>query len=264
MERTLKNTVSVVVVTYNSSALIGECLKSLSSCQEIKEIIVIDNASPDQAVSRVVITDNFSGVKFVANQKNIGYGAAVNQGARIAKGEHLFFMNPDVIVPHGTIEKLVAFMESHPDCGACSPYIQTPTKPWWYSWIVLRMPVAFARSSKKSPYKVKFLLACATLVKRDFFLQLGGFDERFFLYYEDRDLGYRIREKGKFNYVVPSSSVIHFYGKSSATIPIEEKGKILTESRWYFAKKHNLRGLKLWSKIYSPIQKVLCWLASWL
>ncbi len=267
-DRTLKtkNKASVIVVTYNSSSVISECLRSLTnndpSCQEI---IVIDNASSDQETTRR-LTERFPDVRFIANQKNIGYGAAVNQGARLASADYIFFMNPDVVIPKGTIEKLISFMESHADCGACSSLIQTPEKPWWYRWLFLSMPIDIARGrtgKRGSCYKAKFLLGCAVLVKRDFFLEeLGGFDERFFLYYEDNDLGKRIRDCGKFNYTVLSASIIHFHAKSSTTIPIREKGEILTISRWYFAEKHNLWALKLWCKIYSPIQKFLCWLVN--
>lgn len=257
--------VSVVVVTYNSSPLIGECLKSLSGC--CQEIIVIDNASRDQESCRR-LTERFPKVSFIANQKNIGYGAAVNQGAKLISGEYLFFMNPDVMVPKGTIEKLVAFMESHPYCGACAPYIQTPEKPWWYRWLFLSMPidVAIGKIEKRGDfYKTEFPLGCAVLIRRDFFLkELGGFDERFFLFYEDNDLGKRIRGCGKFNYVVLSAPVIHFHAKSTATIPIRKKGKILWESRWYFASKHNSSVLKVWYLISSPVQRFLCWLAAWL
>lgn len=263
--KTENGKISVVVVTYNSSQMITGCLESLTkSSSSHLEIIVIDNASSDQETTRQ-LTERFSGVRFIANQENIGYGAAVNQGARLASGEYVFFMNPDVIIPEGTIEKLVAFMESHSDCGACAPYILMPEKPWWYRWIFLRLPINLATgriARRKDCYKAKFLLGCAVLVKRDFFLKLGGFDERFFLYYEDDDFCRRIRDYGKSSYIVLSVSVIHFYGKSSATIPIREKGKILTKSRWYFAEKHNLRALKLWCKIYSPIQKFLCWLVN--
>ena len=266
--RTLKtkNRVSVVVVKYNSSSMISECLKSLnnndSSCQEI---IVIDNASSDQETTRQ-LKGKFSDVKFIANQRNIGYGAAVNQGVRLASADYIFFMNPDMVVPEGTIEKLISFMESHVDCGACSPYIQTPEKPWWYRWLFLSMPIDIARGrieKRGSCYKVKFPLGCAVLVKRDFFLkELDGFDERFFLYYEDNDFGKRIRDCGKFNYIVLSAPIIHFHAKSSATIPKKELGKILAKSRWYFAKKHNLLALKIWCLIYSPIQRFFCWLVN--
>lgn len=269
-DRTLKtkNKVSVVMVTYNSSPVISECLKALTNgCSSCREVIVIDNASADQKISQQLV-ERFSGVKFIPNQKNIGYAAAVNQGIKLASGEYVFFMNPDVIIPEGTIEKLVVFMESHSDCGACSPYIQTPEKSWWFRWIFLRLPIDLAkgRIEKRGNYhKAKFLLGCAILVKRDFFLkELGGLDGRFFLYFEDDDLGKRISDCGKFNYIVLSAPAIHFHGKSSATIPIMEREKVLAESRWYFAKKHNLWVLKIWCLIYNPIRRSFWWLASWL
>lgn len=257
--------VSVVVVTYNSSSLISECLRFLISndfsCQEI---IVVDNASSDQETCRRLV-EWFPKVSFIANQRNIGYAAAVNQGARLASGEHLFFMNPDVIIPEGTIEKLVAFMESHHQCGVCSPYIQTPNKPWWFRWIFLRMPIDVARGRAKKRrdyYVAKFLLGCAVMIKRDFFLKLNGLDERFFLYFEDDDLGKRIRDQGKLNCVVLSASAIHLHGKSSATIPVAKREEILAKSRWDFAKKHNLLSLKIWCLIYNPLRRLFWWLAS--
>ena len=124
---TLKNKVSVVVVTYDSSSFIDACLTSLVYNNFCREIIVIDNASRDQEDCRKK-AERFSTVRFIANQINIGYSAAVNQGAKLISGEYLFFMNPDVLIPEGTVEKLVTFMESHTDCGSCSPYVKTPEK----------------------------------------------------------------------------------------------------------------------------------------
>lgn len=266
--KTKNSKISVVVVTYNSSSMISECLTSLmKNCSFLAEIIVIDNASIDQETSHRLVKE-FPDVRFIPNQKNIGYAAAVNQGAKLASGEYLFFMNPDMIVPKGTIEKLLAFIESHQDCGACSPYIQTPEKPWWFRWLFLSMPIDLARGKTKkrgNAYQAKFLLGCAILIKRDFFLKkLNGLDEGYFLYYEDNDLGKRIRDYGKFNYVVLSAPVVHFYAKSSASLSINKRGEILAKSRWYFAKKHNLLALKMWCQVYSPIQRFLCWLTSWL
>ena len=239
----------------------------MENCSFLAEIIVIDNASIDQESSRRLVKE-FPDVRFIPNQRNIGYAAAVNQGAKLASGEYLFFMNPDMIVPKGTIEKLLAFVESHRDCGACSPYIQTPEKPWWFRWLFLSMPIDLARGKTKkrgNAYQAKFLLGCTILIERDFFLkELGGLDERYFLYYEDQDLGKRIRDCGKFNYVVLSAPVIHFHAKSSAFLSTNKRGEILAESRWYFAKKHNLLTLKMWCQIYSPIQRFLCWLTNWL
>lgn len=265
--KTEKDKISVVVVTYNSSPFISECLKSLTSNRfSCPEIIVIDNASSDKEVCHQ-IAEKFPGVRFVQNEKNIGYGAALNQGAGMASGKYLFFINPDMIIPEGTTEKLSAFMESHPDCGACSPYIETPERSWLYRWLLFQMPIDVARRkiAGKYCYKVKFLLGCAIFIERAFFLkELKGFDENFFLYYEDNDLGERIRACGKSNCVVLSASVIHFHGKSSAYLPRRKKGEILAKSRWYFAKKHNLWGLKIWYQIYTPLQRFLCWATSWL
>ncbi len=247
--------------------MITGCLESLTkNSLSITEIIVIDNASKDQETSRRIV-EKFSNAKFISNQKNIGYGAAVNQGVKSASGEYVFFMNPDVVLPEGTIEKLVTFMEEHSDCGACSPYIQTPEKPWWFRWLFLSMPIdlAMGKIAKRGYYyKAKFLLGCAILVKRDFFLKLGGFDEKFFLYYEDNDFGERISGLGKSSYVILSAPADHFHGRSSATMPINKISRIFAESRWYFAKKHNLLLLKIRCFIYTPIQKFLCWLISWL
>lgn len=256
-----KNRVSIVVVTYNSSSMISGCLESLNGCSSLTEIIVIDNASIDQENTRR-LAERFPKVKFIGNQENIGYSAAVNQGVKLASSEYAFFMNPDMIVIEGTIGKLIAFIESHPDCGTCAPYVQTPERPWWYRWLFLSMPIDVARGKiekRGDCYKTKFPLGCAVLVRRYFFLkELGGLDESFFLYYEDNDLGKRIRDCGKFNYVVLSAPVIHFHAKSSAFISAKKKAEILAKSRWCFAKKHNLRALKIWYLIYAPIQRFLC------
>lgn len=167
--------VSLIVVTYNSARLLPACLDALLATEYAPfELLVIDNASSDGTPA--LVAAHYPQARLLANTANLGFGRACNLGAAAAQGELLVFLNPDVIVPPGWLGVLAQRMREHPDAGIICPttldHGQAPPPP-------------------AAPADTAAVPGCAMLVRRAAWRQLGGFDERFFLYWEDTDLCWR-------------------------------------------------------------------------
>ncbi|MCX7643596.1 MAG: glycosyltransferase family 2 protein, partial [Armatimonadetes bacterium] len=127
-----KPTVSVLIVNWNTREHLRRCLRSLSGIGDWGsgtgetgfEVIVVDNASVDGSAE--MVQSEFPQVKLIANGRNVGYAAANNQAAKLAKGQYFLLLNPDTELTPATIDKLVAFAETHPDAGAVAPKLVYP------------------------------------------------------------------------------------------------------------------------------------------
>lgn len=118
-----RNSVSAVIVTYESRPHIDACLNSLKTTAEdwLRECMVVDNASSDGTAEHIRQTHPW--VRLSANSENIGFGAAVNQGARQATGDYILVLNPDTVIRPGAVADLVRFLEHRPEAAACGPRI---------------------------------------------------------------------------------------------------------------------------------------------
>jgi GT2 family glycosyltransferase len=112
--------VSVLIVSYNTCALLDACLTSIArETRCAHEVIVVDNASRDG--SAAMVRDRHPYVKLVANQGNAGFAAANNQASRLAEGHYWLFLNPDTVIVDSAIDRLAAFLDVHPGVGVCGP-----------------------------------------------------------------------------------------------------------------------------------------------
>jgi N-acetylglucosaminyl-diphospho-decaprenol L-rhamnosyltransferase len=196
---------SVITVTYNSQDVIAGCVASLRAALPIHEVIVVDNGSEDATCERA----RSAGATVIANPDNVGYGRACNQGAQAATGSHLLFVNPDVEPTAVDVDGLLAALRARP-FGLVGPQLSSGRhavsgvyrhRHWTEDMLdhlagplvprelprLPRRPVSPARS---------WLSGAVLLAAADEFRAVGGFDERFFLYYEDRDLSRRYRAAG--------------------------------------------------------------------
>lgn len=228
---------SVVIVSYNVKSYLLNCIRSVQkSAQKIPtEIIVIDNASADQSAEAV--SREFSDVILIKNEVNRGFGAACNQGLEIAKGNYLLILNPDTLVEENAFEKLLGFADENPDAGligckilnedgslqlACRRSFPTPwiaftrlsglSKLFPKSSLFSRYNLTFLDENK--PYEVDAISGSFMLLSRSAYEKTSGFDERFFMYGEDLDLCFRVKQGGFKVVYRPEASIIHFKGKS--------------------------------------------------
>lgn len=168
--------VSLIMVTYNSAALLPACLEALAATRyPAHELLIVDNASSDSTT--VLVTEHAPQAQLVANRENLGFGRACNQGAQAAQGALLVFLNPDVLVTPNWLGLLVEHIAAHPEAGIICPTTLYPgeTPPPVHTLVGETAAVP----------------GCALMIRRDAWQQLGGFDERYFLYWEDTDLCWR-------------------------------------------------------------------------
>ncbi len=249
---------SIVIVSWNTAVLLADCLGSISTGTTGLEhhIIVVDNASTDD--SAAMIAREFPAVQLIRNAENVGFARANNQGLRASTGRYVLFLNSDTRVPCGILSALVEFMDAHPDAGACSPRLAradgstqpftfggdpTPAYLFARGWMRLIRHRAVHDWETLESQSVDWVSGACLLARRDAVLQVGGFDEDFFMYFEDNDLCLRLRRAGWKVFYNPQVSITHLGGASLALND--------ARSRWYDA---SLR--RFYSKHYSPPARI--------
>ena len=268
--------VSIVFVTYECRDAARDCLASFIEHvgSASFEVVVLDNASTDGTA--VMIEQEFPRVRLVTLEENVGFAAGVNRAAEVADGEFLLLLNPDTLVHRDTLDNIVAFARDHaayglyggrtldPD-GTVNPGSCWGKLTLWSAFCFASMlSTAFKRSSifdpeslgrwqRDSVREVDIVTGCLLLVRRSLWNDLGGFDERFFMYGEDADLALRAARRG-FNHVItPDAVVTHEIGVSSSTradkLVLLYSGKAtLVRKHWPAGKRELGLGL-LWAGI---------------
>jgi len=241
--------VSVIIVNWNTKEHLRRCLLSLTlhpaPCILHLEIIVVDNASVDGSAE--MVRKEFPQVKLIANNRNIGYAAANNQAARLAKGRYFLLLNPDTELTPETIDKLIAFAESHPDAGAVAPKLVYPDGRLQPSVRSFPTPAALLFSALSldklfatahSPFATVFgryrmtwfdydevaevdqPMASALLVRREAWEQVEGMDETMPIFFNDVDFCWRLKKAGWRIYFLPDAVAVHYHGASTRLLGI--------------------------------------------
>lgn len=239
---------SIIIVNYRSRAYLEKCLNSVFakiSTGSAFEVLVVNNGVKDEAEG---LAEIFSGVKIIQNTKNNGFGGANNLGAKEAQGEFLFFLNPDAEILSANCSEVITELETDPDLGALGVKLvdaKGNVQKWLAGgeislWNILKNNLGritdekYWRSSQKTA--VFWVAGTAFFIRRTLFLQLGGFDEQFFLYFEDADLCQRARNLGKKVMYFPAFSVLHHGGKSFSEKNKQKKEYYLSQDHYF--KKH--------------------------
>ena len=209
--------VSVIVVVYESGPTLAQCLAALKA-QTLAgfEVILVDNASSDRTAQAAMAAD--PSLRLIENSENRGFAAAVNQGARAAKGRWLALLNPDAYAEPDWLERLVAAAAGNPAVRAFTSRQLMADDPSRLDGLGDVMSLAgypfrggFGHRDPGDTRAGWVFSACggAMMIDRELFLGLGGFDERLFCYCEDVDLGYRLRLVGEPTLLVPDAVVRH-------------------------------------------------------
>ena len=234
--------IAVIVVNYNAGALLRRCLESAAADLRGRDwsAIVVDNASSDGSAKTV---EDLPRTRLVANADNRGFGAAVNQAVRLTTAQRLWLLNPDCEVQEGAFAALEATLATHDDCAIAAPQllnadgsIQASARgePSAMTGLFGRHGLfakLFPRASLTrrnlqaedlsaavdTSAVVDWVMGAAMLIRRDAFDSVGGFDERYFLYWEDADLCRRLRNRGLTTRYVPGARVRHPGGVSAGT-----------------------------------------------
>lgn len=251
---------SVVIVNYNVQYFLEQCLRSVEqACRHVSsEVFVVDNNSVDGSVE--MVREKFPWVRLIANRENFGFSKANNQAIRQSEGEYVLLLNPDTVVEEDTFEKVVRFMDEHPDAGGLGVKmidgsgrflpeskrgLPTPSVAFYK---IFGLSALFPRSTRFGRYHLGFLdrdethtvdvLAGAfMLLRREALDRCGLLDEDFFMYGEDIDLSYRIQKAGYRNYYYPGTQIIHYKGESTKKSSVNYVF-VFYNAMIIFAKKH--------------------------
>lgn len=230
--------ISVIIVNYNVRHFLEQCLYSVRAAMKglEGEIIVVDNDSRDKSID--YLSPSFPEVQFLANEENIGFAKACNQGLAVSKGKYILFLNPDTIIPENCFESCIGFFEQHPDAGALGcrmldgsgNFLRESKRafpsPMTSLYKLFGFSRLFPRSRLFSRYhlghlpsdqdnEVDVLAGAFFMTTKEVLDKVGSFDEIFFMYGEDVDLSYRIQKSGYRNYYYAGVSIIHFKGEST-------------------------------------------------
>ncbi|TVT34245.1 glycosyltransferase [Amycolatopsis rhizosphaerae] len=218
--------VSVVIPTYGHWDYTRRCLESIELALPVTpfEVIVVDDASPDDSADRVAACP---GVRLVRAPRNLGFIGACNLGAEHARGELIMFLNNDTEVRPGWLDKLVELVEDREDVGLVGSKLIYPDGTLQESGGIIWADGTgwnYGRNQQANePWfqtvrEVDYCSGAALLVRRDLFEKIGGFDPRFApAYYEDTDLAFAVRAAGYRTMVQPASVVVHHEGVSNGT-----------------------------------------------
>lgn len=233
--------VSYVVVNYRTGELMlrNLALASEALAEYEHELIVVENGGPEDAEILRRAAGDLPGLQILIPGENRGFGAAVNHGARHARGRYLLVANPDSLLEVGTVEPLVAALEADEHAAVAGPKVlnhdgsvqeNARRFPSFVTGLFGRTSL-LTRLFPRNPFSRRELLASQAhpdathtvdwvagscfLARRQCFLEIGGFDEQYFMYWEDADLCFRLKNVGKKTLFVPEARVVHLGGVSS-------------------------------------------------
>lgn len=252
---------SVIILNYNVRYFLEQCVYSVQKAlAHINgEIIVVDNASSDDSCQ--MMRTKFPDVTLIVNQDNLGFPKGNNIGVAQAKGEYICILNPDTVVAEDTFVKILASIgKSIPlnvgiiGCklidgtgrflpeskrGVPTPWVAFtkifglykwfPTTKWFNQYYAQHL-------TKDENGQVDILVGAFMVMKKELYLEVGGFDENCFMYSDDIDLSYMIRKLGKANFYFAETTVIHYKGES--TVRDVTYMKRFQEAMQFFYGKH--------------------------
>ncbi len=251
---------SIIIVNYNVKYFLEQCLHSVrKAVKNIEaEIVVVDNNSVDG--SHEMLHEKFPDVIAIENSENVGFSKANNQAIKVSTGEYVLLLNPDTIVEDDTFQKIIEFMDNHPEAGGLGVKmvdgkgnflpeskrgLPTPLVAFYKIFGLSRL---FPKSKifgkyhlgyldKDETHEVDILSGACMLLRRTVLDKTGLLDESFFMYGEDIDLSYRIVKAGFKNYYFPETRIIHYKGESTKKSSVNYV-VVFYNAMTIFARKH--------------------------
>jgi len=244
--------ISIVIVNWNTKALLLDCLASLYATAKAVnfEVFLVDNASSDGSVEAV--REHYPQVNVIQNEKNLGFAAANNKALRIMQGKYALLLNTDAIVTEGAIAKLFEYMESHGDVAmACGQLLNADgTKqnsianfPSLLTLLAnetllrILMPKRFPskRQDYAAPIPVESCIGACLMVRKGAMYAVGLLDERYFFFMEETDWAFAMHRAGWKSCFVPDAKIYHLQGQSAGDNV--EARKMFYRSRYQYLRK---------------------------
>jgi hypothetical protein len=227
-----------LIVNYRAYTELASCLESLRRFRtDDLEVIVVDHASEPAAT--VPLLRRFPSIRLIDVSSNPGFAAGVNRAAGAARGKYLLLLNPDCVVDEDVAHTLASWLDEHANVGVVGPLVRDPDgsvqasarrfpgattgfagRSSWLSrvWPTNRWTRRnlLAREVLSDPVEVDWVSGACMMVRRTAFEAIDGMDEQFFLYWEDADLCFRLKQRGWLTTYDPTVAVTHLTGRSSA------------------------------------------------
>lgn len=235
---------SIIVNHYRTPEVLRNCLKSvqadLAAAACDWELIVTDSATIEKTED--MMREEFPQVHFLPERENIGFGKSINLALKEARGEYLFIINADILVDEkGAIENMLEYISQRPEVGMVGPKLWNINNTWQQSCFRFYTPLTvayrrtplgktpwgrrdldnflmrdvFAKGEVTEPIPVDWLMGSAMMVRRSDLAKVGGFDERYFMYFEDVDWARRFWEHGLQVVYYPKVTMYHHHFQSS-------------------------------------------------
>lgn len=221
---------TVSIVNYNAGKYLIDCLKSLEKVSQevLMTVYVVDNNSSDDSIAKT--RKLYPKIHYILNQENVGFGRAHNQVLRQLKTEYVLILNPDVELSKGSLTATISFMDVSPKVGAVTGEVLLPNgqvdltahrgfpTPWAsfkYYFLNDDSDYHLAKKNMHQIHEVDAISGAFFLTRKKILDQVGLFDEDYFMYAEDIDLCYRIKQAGYKIMYIPSVKILHHKGVSS-------------------------------------------------
>ncbi len=269
--------VSIIIVNYNTHKLLRNCLISIieNTKRCSYEIIVVDNASTDN--SREIVTE-FTSVKWIQSEVNLGFGKANNIGSLEASGKYLFFLNSDTILLNDAISIFYDFFEENnknEELGAGGSYLldlnhndnlsyaSFPSVSFEWKYLINKI-LKKSDIQSKTNKEVDVVTGADLFIKKDTFQMSGGFDPQFFMYYEETDLQFRLRKLHKKNVIIVGPLIIHLDGGSFKHNGLTYNRFCMAQKSYnYYVKKNVSVFNQLWYRFNLIILRISVFFSDW-
>lgn len=236
----MNNLLTIIIVSFNSEDFIERCVSSvLKFLPKNCDVIVLDNGSTDKTVEK--LNKFLPRIDLIKSEENLGFARGNNMAIKSSNSEFLFFLNPDTEIKLPIFEEMISVYRKTPNIGILAPKLvmangevqpsvkNLPTVFGAFQEYVLGIKGAYSELVPKTTDLIEIGMAygAALLISRSIFEKVGGFDEKYFLYYEDVDLCRKVRISGRKIFYYPKLEITHLVG---ATKSIENKFLLNTKS----------------------------------
>lgn len=254
--------VSIIIINYRQKDLITECIESIRQVVQSQNEIIIVNNSPTEDLWHL------EELATIIPNSNQGFSQANNLAAKKAKGEYLFFLNADTLIRNDFFNDAVSLMEHH-DAGAMGMKMYNKDGSFQLSFwkentfakekINKRAEERFKNDKEfvkqlenehPDVCEVDWVSGAAMMTKKEIFEEIGGFDEDFFLFYEDADICKRLKDKGYKIYFYPGSDILHYKGENVNEEFTSYTYYYAKESQLLYYKKHNALSDRILLRLY--------------
>jgi N-acetylglucosaminyl-diphospho-decaprenol L-rhamnosyltransferase len=266
---------SIIIVNWNTRDFLAQCLQSVyDTVSDLDfETIVVDNASADG--SPEMVRREFPQVRLIENADNVGFARANNQAMAISQGRCLLLLNSDAVLHPGALQAMCRFMDQHLEAGIVGAKLLNPDGSFQASYMdfptilgevllltklfrLLRPPCFPSHSAAESQEvsEADWVSGACLMIRREALEQVGGLDEDYFMYSEEVDWCWRVKQAGWKVFYLPEAKVLHWGGQSIGRVPLHRRTRVYGGKLLFF-RKHRGRGYAVFFRLILLLSAIL-------